>query len=155
MKRYEICKVHGIKALPWHFMTLRNGCLADAAAACGRVLLRSQVLQLAGNLQPLVPGPSYGCEVSNTPKRRREYIWSQCEREMLWWELGKNRKNGRMTAHFFGNHSMRMGMEWGFRKFKQNGCSFSMLDRRHFQQILGGIWIAHLAAAGASPLWSD
>ena len=34
---------------------LRNGCLADAAACCGRVLLRSQVLQLAGNLKPLAP----------------------------------------------------------------------------------------------------
>lgn len=36
------------------YRLIQNGCLADAAAACGRVLLRSQVLQLAGHLQPLV-----------------------------------------------------------------------------------------------------
>lgn len=36
------------------YRLIQNGCLADAAACCGRVLLRSQVLQLAGNLKPLV-----------------------------------------------------------------------------------------------------
>lgn len=35
------------------YRLIQNGCLADAAA-CGRVLLRSQVLQLQGNLKPLV-----------------------------------------------------------------------------------------------------
>ena len=55
-------------------------------------------------------------------------------------------KNG--WQHMFFGKCMRMGMEMGFRKSKHNGCSFSMLDWEHFQQILGGIWITHLAAAG-------
>ena len=52
-----------------------------------------------------------------------------------------------LPAHFFWK-CMGMGMAWGFRKSKHNSCSFSMLNWEHFQQILGGIWIAHLAAAG-------
>ena len=46
-----------------YLANLRNGCLADAAA-CGRVLLRSQVLQLQGNLKPLVPwrGNCHTCD---------------------------------------------------------------------------------------------
>ena len=44
----------GTRGTSWDTQNLRNGCLADAAA-CGRVLLRSQVLQLQGNLKPLAP----------------------------------------------------------------------------------------------------
>ena len=54
----------------------RNGCLADAATAAGRVLLRSQLLHLHGQLQPLAPGTwrVEGLQCQNASVRRRHFL---------------------------------------------------------------------------------